>query len=91
MRLIFLPFDIVSYAAGILKLPIVSFMFTSFVGTLLGIATFVSIGASLNVDSFRKSGFSTDVIDGKFIVISIAVFIISLGLSRALKRWKAEA
>ncbi len=90
-RLIFLPFDGVSYAAGILKLPYVSFLFATLIGTLLGIATFVSIGASLDITAFKENGFTTDVIDATFIAISVGVFIISLGLSKILKRWKAEA
>ncbi|MCA9360487.1 FAD-dependent oxidoreductase, partial [Candidatus Kaiserbacteria bacterium] len=85
-RLIFLPFDGVSYAAGILKLPFVSFLLATFVGTLLGIATFVSIGASLNIDVFRENGFSTDVIDDKFILISVVIFVASVGVSKLLKR-----
>lgn len=89
-RLIFLPFDGVSYAAGILKIPFVSFALATLIGTLLGIATFVAIGASLDVEAFANNGFSFDVIDAKFIGISLAVFIVSLGLSHLLKRWKAE-
>lgn len=85
-RLIFLPFDGVSYAAGILKLPFATFVLATFVGTLLGIATFVSIGASLDIESFRQNGFSTDVIDAKFILISVAIFFASLGVSKLLKK-----
>lgn len=90
MRLIFLPFDGISYIAGILKVPFVSFLLATFLGTLLGITTFVSIGASLDVEEFRTMGLSFDVIDTKFILISIGVFVISLLLSKFLKRWHAE-
>lgn len=89
-RLIFLPFDGVSYAAGILKLPFVSFVIATIVGTLLGIATFVAIGASLDITVFKETGLSTDVIDAKFIGLSLVILIISLSLSKLLKRWRAE-
>lgn len=85
-RLIFLPFDGVSYAAGILKLPFFAFLFATIIGTLLGIATFVAIGASLDINSFTENGFSTDVIDAKFIGISIIVFALSLVVSKLLKK-----
>lgn len=91
MRLIFLPFDGVSYMAGILKTPFFSFMSATFIGTLLGIATFVAIGASLDIESFKENGFSTDVINLQFLLISAGVFIISLLLSKVLKRWKAKS
>lgn len=89
-RLIFLPFDVVSYAAGILKLPFVSFILATLVGTLLGIATFVAIGAAIDVPAFRENGFSTEVIDTTFILLSIGILVVSLTLSRFLKRWRAE-
>lgn len=91
MRLIFLPFDGVSYFAGILKIPLLSFSFATLLGTLLGIATFVSIGASISVEGFRTNGFSTEVIDAKLLVLSALIFIVSILLSRFLKRWRADA
>ena len=69
MRLIFLPFDGISYFSGILKIPLLSFSFATILGTLLGIATFVSIGASISIEEFRANGFSTDVIDVKFLAL----------------------
>lgn len=90
LRLIFLPFDLVSYAAGILRLPTASFVFATLVGTLLGIATFVSIGASLDVNAFRENGLTVDVIDAKFLLISAAVFVLSIGASKLFKRWKVD-
>lgn len=90
MRLIFLPFDGVSYVAGILKTKFIPFVTATVLGTLLGIATFVSVGASLNLDEFIENGISTEVIDLRFVLISVAVFVASIGLSKLMKRWKAD-
>jgi pyruvate/2-oxoglutarate dehydrogenase complex dihydrolipoamide dehydrogenase (E3) component/uncharacterized membrane protein YdjX (TVP38/TMEM64 family) len=89
-RLIFLPFDLISYAAGILQTRFVPFVAATFIGILLGTATFVSIGASLDIDEFRMDGFSFNVLEPTFLALSAAIFVISLLLSRFLKRWQAQ-
>jgi len=89
-RLIFLPFDLISYAAGVLQTRFAPFVTATFFGILLGTATFVSIGASLDLEEFKMEGFSFSVLDPKFLGLSAGIFIISLFLSRFLKRWKAD-
>jgi pyruvate/2-oxoglutarate dehydrogenase complex dihydrolipoamide dehydrogenase (E3) component/uncharacterized membrane protein YdjX (TVP38/TMEM64 family) len=91
LRLIFLPFDLVSYAAGILRLPVTPFLLATFAGTLLGIATFVSVGASLDVNVFRESGLSPDIVDWRFGLLSAIIFVVSIGASKLSKRWKVDA
>lgn len=86
MRLLFLPFDGVNYAAGIIKIPYLPYIVATIIGTLLGIATFVSIGASLSVEQFAKNGFSTDAIDSKFLLMSAGIFLTSLIVSKLLKK-----
>jgi len=90
MRLIFLPFDGVSYTAGVLKTKFFPFVIATFLGTLLGITTFVSIGASLDINEFKMEGFTYDVLEPKFLALSALIFVVSLLLSRLLKRWKAK-
>ncbi len=85
-RLIFLPFDLVSFAAGILKIKFIPFVLANFVGTLLGIATFVAVGASLDVEELRTGGISRGVIDLKFLGLSALIFVVSIILSKTLKR-----
>lgn len=87
-RLIFLPFDVVNYACGILCLPFWAYVTATFIGTLLGIATFVSVGASLNIDELRMEGLTADVINLEFIGLSVLIFVVSIGISKVLKRWK---
>lgn len=86
MRLIFLPFDGVSYLAGVLKASFVPFVVATFLGILLGSATFVSIGASLDIETFRNEGFSASIIDVKFLLFSALIFCSSIFISRLLKR-----
>lgn len=88
MRLIFLPFDGVSYAAGIIKTPYLPYIAASIVGTLLGIATFVSIGASLSVEEFANYGITAGAIDSTFLIISAGIFAASLILAKVLKKTK---
>lgn len=86
MRLIFLPYDGVNFGAGLLKVPYIPYIIATIIGTLLGIATFVSIGASLSVEEFRVSGLNTNVIDEKFLFLSVIVFIASIIVSKFLNR-----
>jgi len=85
MRLIFLPFDLISYAAGILRTKFIPFICATFIGIILGTATFVSIGASLNVEEFRVNGFSFDLFEPQFLLLSVLIFVISLAVARLLK------
>lgn len=58
MRLVYLPFDLVGYAAGFLSLNFGAFMVGSFLGMLPGIVAFVGFGAS--VDSLGDGSPSLD-------------------------------
>ncbi len=86
MRLTFFPFDVVNYGAGLFKTPFVPYMIATILGTLLGITTFVSIGASLSVEEFTKNGISADAIDTKFIILSVVIFVTSLVVAKVMKR-----
>lgn len=90
-RLIFMPFDIVSYAAGILKAKFMPFILATLIGIPLGTATFVSIGASLNLETFTQNGFSADVIEPKFLLLSGLVFITSLLVSKGISAWQKKS
>ena len=90
-RLIFLPFDLISYAAGILQTKFIPFVTATFLGIMLGTATFVSIGASLDIEEFKMEGFSFSILEPQFLALSALIFVTSFGLSKLLKRWQAEA
>ena len=87
-RLLFLPFDLVSYAAGILKVPFIPFTIATFLGIILGTATFVSIGAALNVETLRTDGFTFDLFDPKYLALTALIFVVSISLSKFLKQRK---
>lgn len=87
MRLLFLPYDAVNYGAGFLKIPYLSYLMATIVGTILGIITFVSIGAALSITEVTKNGITAATIDSTFLFISAGIFITSLVLSKILKRY----
>lgn len=90
MRLTFMPFDVVNYGAGLLKLPFLPYLGATILGTILGIATFVSIGASLSVEEFIENGITTDAIDSTFILLSAVIFLLSLGVSKFIQKKSAN-
>jgi len=90
MRLIFMPFDLTSYAAGILRTKFIPFIAATFFGIILGTTTFVSIGASLNVEEFRANGFSSNLLEPQFLALSLLIFVTSIGVSKLLKQKKAK-
>jgi len=85
-RLLFLPYDLIGYLAGILNVRLAPFVLATILGIILGTTTFVSIGASLDLTAFIENGFSADIIEPRYLLISLAIFIISLTLSRTLRR-----
>jgi len=89
MRLTFLPFDGVNYGAGLLRVPFWPYLAATFIGTILGIITFVSLGASLSIEEIKQSGFSLDIINGRFLALSAVIFILSLVVTRFIPKRKS--
>jgi pyruvate/2-oxoglutarate dehydrogenase complex dihydrolipoamide dehydrogenase (E3) component/uncharacterized membrane protein YdjX (TVP38/TMEM64 family) len=90
MRLFFLPYDLVNYGAGVLQVAWFPYLTATIIGIIPGVATFVVLGASIDLASFRANGLSTDIINPAFLALSFAIFIIAVGLSRFLRRFRAE-
>jgi pyruvate/2-oxoglutarate dehydrogenase complex dihydrolipoamide dehydrogenase (E3) component/uncharacterized membrane protein YdjX (TVP38/TMEM64 family) len=86
LRLTFFPFDVVNYGAGLLRLPFLPYLLATIIGTLLGIATFVAIGASVSIEEFAQNGISASAIDSRFILLSVIIFLLSLGVSKIIKK-----
>lgn len=86
MRFVFLPYDLVNYLAGFLRIDWRAFLLASFLGSLPGSIAFILFGASLE----------GNVIEGApsfnpwTLAASVAIFIISLVFSRLFKRREAE-
>jgi uncharacterized membrane protein YdjX (TVP38/TMEM64 family) len=85
MRLIFLPYDLVNYAAGFLKINYGAFILATVLGSIPGTVSFVLFGASSGLESGRPS------FDWRILVLSVAIFVASLLVSRLVKRREASS
>ena len=90
MRLFYVPFDLTNYGAGIVKANWRAYFFATLIGIMPGLTTFVALGAAIDLEEFRDMGLSFDAFDPKFLALSLAIFVVSLGLSKFLKRWQAD-
>jgi uncharacterized membrane protein YdjX (TVP38/TMEM64 family) len=80
-RLIFLPGDLVNYACGFLKISFTAFLLATALGGLPGLLVGVFAGASL--ETFSADGFK---LNPWYIVVSLLLLVLSLGVSRLLRR-----
>ncbi|MGB0388674.1 MAG: TVP38/TMEM64 family protein, partial [Ardenticatenaceae bacterium] len=82
MHLIFLPYDLVNYFAGFLRVDWKPFVLGTAFGSLPGILTFVLFGASIEGDIMS----GTPEINLTTLAISGVTLMISFGLSQVLKQ-----
>lgn len=81
MRFIFLPYDLVSYLAGFLRIRYWSFILATALGSIPGTIAFVGFGAS--IESFDGG---IPQLNPLTLAFSVAIFIGSLVLSRIFKK-----
>jgi uncharacterized membrane protein YdjX (TVP38/TMEM64 family) len=81
-RLAMLPGDLVNVAAGLLRVPVASFVAATALGGAPGLLVGALAGASLH-GAFRIGGMG---VDGRFVAASFAVLIVSLAVARVLGR-----
>lgn len=86
MRLIYLPYDLVSLVAGHAKVTVAQFFGATALGNLIGTLTFVSLGASLEGEI--TSG--NIRLNPSNLVFSIALFFAGLGISKLVNRALSE-
>lgn len=86
MRLLFLPYDLVNYLSGILRLHWLPFLLATALGSLPGTVSFVLLGASLDRVDDGLGG-----IDPAALGASVFIFAVSLVIARALRRRQPEA
>lgn len=86
MRLLFLPYDLVNYVSGVLRLRWLPFLLATALGSLPGTVSFVLLGASLDRVDEGLGG-----IDTPTLVAGIAIFVVSLLVARLLRRRRPEA
>lgn len=84
MRLAYLPYDLVNYAAGVLRIKALPFLAATAIGSLPGTVSFVLAGASVDRLDAGLDGF-----DPKIFGFSVVLFVISLGVAKLLQRREA--
>jgi len=84
MRFIFLPYDLVSYLAGFLKIKFIPFILATALGSIPGTIAFIGFGAS--IETFDGAVPKLNPVTLGF---SIVIFIVSILLSRMFKKREA--
>ena len=89
MRLIFLPYDLVNYAAGFLKINWRAFLMATAIGSLPGTISVVLFGASFGTLDELMAG--EVQLNPLTLIVSVALILASIGLSRAIKKREASS
>lgn len=82
LRLLFLPFDVLSYIAGFLRIPWRPFLLATLLGSIPGALSFTLFGAAFDGNFTEQA----PKVEPRILLIAAAIFALSLGLSRWLKR-----
>lgn len=82
MRLVYLPYDLVNYAAGLLRVGWTPFILATALGSVPGTLSFVLLGSSLGPDALSGDPEFEPLV----LVASVVLFVVSFALSRYLKR-----
>jgi uncharacterized membrane protein YdjX (TVP38/TMEM64 family) len=89
LRLLFVPFDLVNYSAGALRLPWRPFFAATVLGSLTGSLTYVLFGASLG-DLGAVARGERPTFDPRLFALSLTLAVASWGFSRLLQRRLSE-
>ncbi len=84
MRFIFLPYDLVNYLAGILRIDWKAFILATILGSIPGTIAFVAFGASLNIKELamgKRPTFNPWVLG-----FGVVILLVSLVISRYFKK-----
>ena len=77
MRLLFLPYDLVNYVSGALRIRWTAFLLATVLGTIPGTISFVLLGASL-----ERLDEGLDGVNPWTVVASVAIFLVSILIAR---------
>lgn len=86
MRLVFLPYDLVNYLAGFLRISYQQFIGATILGSLPGTLTFVLAGASLNIDDIIAGRFGVSAINPWSLLASVVLFVGGIAVSHLLRQ-----
>lgn len=88
MRLLFLPYDLVNYAAGFLKIKWQPFILATAIGSIPGTVSIVLLGGSFGTLDELVAG---DVqVNPITLIASVVLILVSIGLSRFIKKREAS-
>lgn len=82
LHLLYMPYDLVNYFAGLLRLPWRPFLLSTLVGSIPGIFTFVFFGASLDMSELDQGV----QFDDRMILLTVVTLVISLTLGRIVRK-----
>lgn len=82
MRFIFLPYDLVNYLAGFLRIDWKAFLLATALGSIPGTISFILFGAAIEGDFDG----TIPSLNPRVLAISVTLFVVSLLLSRYFKR-----
>ncbi len=82
LHISFLPFDAVNYFSGIMRVRFFQFLLGTTLGSLPGLTSFVSFGASLDLNVLLREGVTVNAIDVRFLFLSALIFGMTLLFSR---------
>ena len=88
MRFIFLPYDMVSYLAGILHIKYFPFILATALGSIPGTIAFVSFGASIDITDLLAG--ETPEFDPWVLAFGVVIFVVSIVISRIFKKREAK-
>lgn len=89
MRFVFLPYDLVSYLAGFLRIDYRAFILATILGSIPGTVSFVLAGASVPVADILGNRIRP-TFNPWSLAVSVALLIVSIAFSRYLKRREAR-
>ncbi len=93
MRFIFIPYDLVNYLSGFLRIGYWSFLLATALGSIPGTISFVLLGSSLAPEQVANLFLTGEVpnLDWRLLAVSALMFVVSIALSRYFKRREAGA
>jgi uncharacterized membrane protein YdjX (TVP38/TMEM64 family) len=89
MRFIFLPYDLVSYVCGFLRINWKPFLLATALGSIPGTLAFVAFGASVDLSQLETQGLPPP--NPWVLALGVVIFGVSIALSRYFKRREAPS
>ncbi len=88
MRFIFLPYDLVSYVCGFLRINWRAFLLATALGSIPGTIAFIAFGASLDLSNLATEGLPPP--NPWVLGFGFIIFLVSIAISRYFKKREAK-